>query len=205
MKTITKRLSVLLTAVAIICSSQTNAQGLKGDKKKREDNKSNETSSSSSGGMSGYKTGIGLRGGFEGGLTIKHFIKSDRALEGILSRGWGYGGARITGLYEIHKPFPGAKGLDWFYGAGAHIGFYNGDYYGYRSYNGGYYDKDGDWHPDGYRRNYVTFGIDGILGLEYQFNEIPFSVGLDIKPYFDFVGRGDHFGDGALSIRYTIK
>ena len=32
-------------------------------------------------GQSSYKTGIGLRGGFEGGLTIKHFIKSMQPLK----------------------------------------------------------------------------------------------------------------------------
>ena len=197
MKTLTKTVAILFTVAALTFNSNTYAQG---DKMKT------GSSSSSEGGQSGYKTGIGLRGGFEGGITLKHFIKSQRALEGILSRGWGYGGIRITGLYEIHKPFPGVKGLDWFYGLGAHIGFYNGSYYGYYgNRGGGYYDKNGKWHPTGYRDQYTTVGIDGILGLEYQFTEIPFSVGLDIKPYFDFVGRGDNFADGAFSIRYTIK
>lgn len=95
--------------------------------------------------------------------------------------------------------------MDWFYGLGAHIGFYNEGYYGYKCDRDGYYDKDGDWHRGECKDRYTTVGIDGILGLEYQFNEIPFSIGLDIKPYFDFVGRGDHFGDGAFSIRYNIK
>lgn len=39
-----------------------------------------------------YKTGIGLRGGWIGGLTVKHFIKEGKALEGIFSSGWGYRG-----------------------------------------------------------------------------------------------------------------
>jgi len=199
MKTITKTIAVLFTASMLILSCDTYAQGLKGDKDKK------SGSSSSAGGQAGYKTGIGLRGGYEGGITLKHFIKSDRAIEGILSRGWGYGGMRITGLYEIHKPFPNVKGLDWFYGVGGHIGFYNEDYYGYRCDKDGYYDKDGDWHSGDCKKNYTTIGIDGILGLEYQFAEIPFTIGLDIKPYFDLIGRGDHFGDGAFSIRYTIK
>lgn len=197
MKTIIRALVILLTA-AVTISTDSQAQGLKGDKDKKKDE-------SKGGGAAGYKTGIGLRGGWEGGLTIKHFLQSHRAVEGIFSRGWGYGGVRITGLYEIHKPFPGANGLDWFYGVGAHVGFYNEHYYGYKCYNGGYYDRDGDWHPGKCRDRYTTIGIDGILGLEYQFNEIPFTIGIDIKPYFDLVGRGDHFGDGALTIRYTIK
>lgn len=157
-------------------------------------------------GQPGYKTGIGLRAGLEGGLTIKHFIKGNKAIEGILSRGWGYGGVRLTGLFEIQKPFPAAKGLSWFYGFGAHIGFFNGNYYGYYGHlGGGYYDKHGVWHPNGYQNYYPAVGIDGILGLEYQFAEIPITMGLDIKPYFDIIGRGNHFGDGAFSIRYILK
>jgi hypothetical protein len=152
-----------------------------------------------------YRTGIGLRLGYESGLTIKHFISGNGALEGILSRGWRYGGLRITGLYEFQKGFANAKGLEWFAGIGAHIGFFDGGYYGYRHYGEGYYDKNGNWHPTGYRDRYTTVGIDGILGLEYIFAEVPFSVSLDIKPYFDLIGRGDHFGDAALSIRYVIK
>lgn len=167
-------------------------------------NAQNNKNQSSGGGQAGYKTGIGLRGGWEGGLTVKHFMGDKKAIEGILSRGWGWGGYRITGLYEIHKSFPGADGLDWFYGAGAHIGSYNEKYYGYKCYNGGYYDNKGNWHPGGCRR-YLTLGIDGILGLEYQFTEIPFTLGVDIKPYIDLVGWNDHFADGAFSLRYTIK
>lgn len=169
-------------------------------------NAQNKSTESTSSGGSPYKTGLGLRLGYESGLTIKHFISSTSAVEGILSRGWGYGGFRITGLYEFQKSFAKVEGLDWFIGIGAHIGFYNSGYYGYYGYNGsGYYDKNGRWHPDGYRDRYTTVGIDGILGLEYTFDEVPFSISLDIKPYFDLIGRGDRFGDGALSIRYTIK
>lgn len=157
------------------------------------------------GGGSGYKTGIGLRGGLESGITLKHFIKDGTAIEGIFSRGWGYRGMRITGLLEIQKPINSVEGLNWFFGLGAHIGFYNGAYYGYYGHvGGGYYDKHGNWHPNGYRSSYTTFGIDGILGLEYQFADFPFTIGLDIKPFFDFVGRGDHYADGAFSIRYVF-
>jgi hypothetical protein len=165
-------------------------------------------STSTSLGDQSYKTGIGLRLGYESGLTIKHFVSANGALEGILSRGWGYGGFRITGLYEFQKAFANGKGLQWFAGIGAHIGFYNGNYYGYRYYGyygEGYYDKNGNWHPTGYRDHYTTVGIDGILGLEYVFADVPLSLSLDIKPYFDIIGRGDRFGDGALSIWYVIK
>lgn len=178
----TKAFLVLFAMIVLTCSSSVYAQ------------------------ESGYRTGIGLRLGLEAGLTVKHFIKEHRAIEGIISRGWGYGGIRITGLYEVHKPFPQAKGLDWYFGFGAHMGFYSGHYYGYYGYAGsGYYDKNGDWHATGYQDFYPAIGIDGILGLEYQFEEIPVTIGVDIKPSFDIIGWGHHYGDGAFSIRYILK
>ncbi len=156
--------------------------------------------------MAGYKASVGLRGGSESGITIKYFIKSDVALEGILSTNWGYGSKKITGLYEIHKPFPDAAGLDWFYGVGAHIGLYSGSYYGYYGYSGdGYYDNKGKWHSTGYKSNYTSIGIDGIIGLEYQFEEIPFTISLDAKPYIDIIGNSSRYMDYAFSLRYVFK
>lgn len=194
-----KTISTLLTVCALTLSFASYSQK---DKKKKEGviRASSEENSSS------YKTGLGVRFGFESGLTLKHFIKSNRALEGILSSGWGYGGLRLTGLYEIQKPFPDVQGLNWFVGIGAHIGAYNGRYYGYYGYNGtGYYDKHGKWQPTGYRNNYTSVGIDFIAGLEYQFAEFPFTIGLDVKPYFDLLGPSEHYLDGALTIRYILK
>ena len=166
---------------------------------------------SEEGGEEGYETGIGLRGGNEGGLTIKHFIQDGAAIEGIFTTGLGYNGFgnrsfRITGLYEIQKPLPNAKGFDYFYGVGAHIGSYSYYSYGYNGYNGnGYYDKHGNWHSGTYKDNYISVGLDAIIGLEYQFTELPFTAGVDLKPYFDIInGRGSYF-DFAFSLRYVIK
>lgn len=157
-------------------------------------------------GESGYKTAIGIRAGGQSGITIKYFVKSNHAIEGIISTGWMYRSSRLTGLYEFHKPFPDAKGLDWFVGMGGHIGSYPGAYYGYYGYyNGGYYDKHGNWHPTGYRANYMALGIDAIFGLEYEFVGLPFTISLDVKPYVDLFGGGGDFLDGAVSFRYILK
>jgi hypothetical protein len=137
-----------------------------------------------------YTTAIGVRFGFEGGLTVKHFISSDRAIEGIFSRGWNYPGFRLTGLYEIHAGAFDVDGLSWFYGIGGHIG--NGKY---RK------DRWGNYNHEG-----TVIGIDGIIGMEYRIQEIPFSVSLDLKPAIDILGlKSNYFGDVALSIRYIIK
>ena len=109
-------------------------------------------------------------------------------------------------MYEIQKPLPNASGFSYFYGIGAHFGSYDGSYYGYYGYSGsGYYDKHGKWHPTGYKEHYTSLGIDLILGIEYKFSSVPFTLGLDIKPYWDFYGYSNHYYDEALSIRYTLN
>lgn len=134
-----------------------------------------------------YNTGIGLRGGLSAGLSVKHFISSDTAIEGILSSRWR--GFDITGLYEIHNEINSLDGLNWFYGFGAHIGFWNGSHA-----NWGDEDKD-----------YTVIGLDGILGLEYNFKEVPFNISLDWKPTLNLIGYSGFWADGgALSVRYIF-
>lgn len=135
-----------------------------------------------------YGTGVGIRGGFSQGLTLKHFLDESDAVEGILA--WNNGGFVITGLYEIHKPAFDTPGLNWYYGFGGHVGFWN-NYSGSR------------WWGEG--GNHSLIGIDGILGIEYSFEEIPINLSLDWKPAINIIGHTGVWGDsGALSIRYIF-
>lgn len=136
-----------------------------------------------------YRTGIGLRGGFESGLTVKHFTHEKSALEFILSSRWR--GFELTGLYEVHIQAFDVERLKWFVGFGAHVGFWNGDYpYKY-------------WGTPG--TSYTVVGLDGILGLEYSFTEVPINLSLDWKPAFNFIGYSGFWADGgAVSIRYIF-
>lgn len=134
-----------------------------------------------------YKTGIGLRGGFSSGITIKHFISGNAALEGILATRWR--GFHIVGLYEVHNSLP-TPGLNWYFGGGAHMGVWQG-------YNGHPWFKDS--------RSYSVFGVDGILGMEYNFSQIPLNLSLDWKPAFNLIGwQGLWMDDFALSVRYIF-
>ncbi len=141
--------------------------------------------------QSGYSTGIGLRGGAASGLTIKHFIKSDAAIEGIISTSFKYRGTVITVLYEKHAQAFNTSGLQWYYGLGGHIGFYDGHYY---------YDRKHDRYYDD---NVMGVGVDGVLGLEYYIRDIPFTIGADVKPYIN-IPRGGGFWDTALHVRYVF-
>lgn len=134
-----------------------------------------------------YSTGIGLRGGFSNGLTIKHFVSERNALEGIFSSRWQ--GFLITGLYEYQNQFANTERLNWYIGFGGHIGFWNGN--------------NVKWGNSG--TNYTVVGIDGILGLEYNFVEVPINIGVDWKPAFNIAGYSGFWGDGgAVSIRYIF-
>jgi len=133
-----------------------------------------------------YRTGVGLRGGYVSGVTVKHFIDQPTAIEGIFS--FGIWGINATGLYEIHARAFDVQGLNWFYGFGGHIGQWNDDY------------------PllDG-RGQFAVIGLDAIIGLEYAIQEIPFTLSADWKPTLNFWGYPGFIGfGGALSIRYVF-
>jgi len=127
-----------------------------------------------------YTTALGVRIWDGGGITLKHFF-NDRNAGELIGYFW-RNGVRFTGLYEIHGDITGAKGLRWYIGPGAHIGFYNSKY------------GDGSFG-----------GIDGVLGLDYKFNGAPINVSLDWQPSFEFGdNRGFYGGWGGLGIRYTF-
>lgn len=133
-----------------------------------------------------YNTAIGLRGGFANGITIKHFVSDKAAFEGIIASRWR--GVELTALYEIHGRAFDTDRLNWYAGFGGHVGFWDGN--------------DTRWGDD---RSYTVIGIDGILGLEYNFLEIPINFSVDWKPAFNLFGYSGFWADGgALSIRYIF-
>ena len=143
-----------------------------------------------------YTTALGIKVWGDGaGISLKHFISTNRALEGV-AYFWNHG-TRITGLYEFHFDIDNAPGLKWYIGPGAHIGFYNNDGY----YNNGNYNNNININNTG-----GTFvGIDGVLGLDYKFKGAPINLSLDWQPSIEFGdGRGFVGGWGGLGIRYTF-
>lgn len=131
--------------------------------------------SSTSGGP-GYQTALGIRLGYPFGITLKHFISSQNALEGVIGVGYGF---NVSGLYEHHMPISGAPGLNWYVGAG--LSFYSWQNYG------------------------ASLGILGALGLDYKFSGAPIDLSLDWLPGIYVSGyNGFAAGGGGLGIRYTF-
>lgn len=135
-----------------------------------------------------YQTGLGIRVGFDNGLTVKHFIADRNAIEGIVS--FYRQGLLITGLYEIqnNNAFK-VDHLDWYYGFGGHLGFWN--------------EGNSPYNED--NKSNTVIGIDGIIGLEYTLTEIPVSLSLDFKPLINLIDDSGFYGDFALSVRYVFK
>lgn len=134
---------------------------------------------------SSYRTALGVKF-YPGAITIKHFIQSDRALEGIAYfHNYGF---RFTGLYEIHGDINGAEGLKWYVGPGAHIGAWNNHWE--------------DKYPS--REGGLQIGIDGVLGLDYKIQGAPINVSLDIQPFFNIANYAYFDVWGGLGIRYTF-
>ncbi|WP_324672058.1 hypothetical protein [Hymenobacter sp. GOD-10R] len=157
----------------------------------------------------GYQTGIGLRaGGYSSGLTIKHFMsgKNNVAVEGLVTTEYAAHGARFTLLLEKHVPVKDLKGLQFYYGAGAHLGAYRGRYYfeDVRYRRGKKYDYYYVYYVDEDRAR-IAGGADLILGFEYKMDDLPFVIGVDYKPFFEvFNGYTGFYQDAAVNLRFTF-
>lgn len=134
-----------------------------------------------------YKTSLGIRAGVPVGVTVKHFLSSTNAVEGILASRWS--GFVITGLWEVEHWTGQYPGLNWYWGAGAHLG----------TWSEGYNPRLNQTYSG------VVLGADGIIGLDYTFDEIPLNLSLDLMPTINLIGYTGWGGiNGALSIRYVF-
>jgi hypothetical protein len=134
---------------------------------------------------SSYQTAIGVKF-YPGAISIKHFTNDYTALEGLVNF-WDHG-FRLTGLYEIHGDIDGAPGLKWYVGPGAHIGFYNSGVYHDYYYSGGT----------------VSFGLDGVLGLDYKISGAPIALSIDVQPSLELLNHAYFDVWGGLGVKYAF-
>ena len=127
-----------------------------------------------------YKSAIGLRLGYPISASYKTFISDPGAIEVFAGfRSWtGYSWFNIGGLYEHHAEIPGADGLKWYFGGGASAFFW--------SYDSNFIDSGSS----------TSFGLLGVIGLDYKFAEAPINLSVDWIPTFFVNGYGSGFGGG---------
>ena len=125
-----------------------------------------------------YNWAIGVRGGVTAsGITVKYNFDPANAIEGIVDFAQGF---NLYALYERNIPVI-AEGFNFYYGAGANIGSWG--------------------HHDGE----FTFGIDGIVGLEYKIASLPLAFSLDYKPNLNLIQKAKfHATDFGLGIKVAF-
>ena len=134
-----------------------------------------------------YETAIGIRLGYDNGISGRHFFMPFHAVEGIVS--FSPNSFKITGLYQFQQIFLEFDNLDWYVGAGMHIG----------SLTRSRQQALGANHA-------FLLGFDLIAGVEYAFPTLPFALSLDWKPSFSITQRtNDWFYGFGLTLRYTFR
>lgn len=92
-------------------------------------------------------------------------------------------------------------GLHWYYGLGAQFRYQTYDFeYRYKI------DGNPNWYiARGERVSDFDLGVDGVLGLEYRFKTVPFSVFTDITLFMEVVDEPFLFwSQGGVGIRYNF-
>ncbi|MEM0938522.1 MAG: hypothetical protein AAF600_00330 [Bacteroidota bacterium] len=148
-----------------------------------------------------YDKSGGIRLGSTSGLTYKKFVTENEAAEMMLSGR--NNGIQFTTLYHFHRPiefsFNDRFYLHW--GIGGHIGYEKYDDLAKILSNA---EGDEFIYEE---RSFFVMGVDAGLGIEYRWLEVPVTLGLDLKPYFNFIGMRytrTKFWDAGISFKYVF-
>lgn len=148
-----------------------------------------------------YDRSSGIRLGGSSGLTFKKFIVDEQAVEVIVSNR--KSGIQLTLLYLMHQPMHVSFNDNFFfyYGVGGHVG---------SEEHGGIDKQLANLDPASFNyvnKNYLTLGIDGMIGIEYRMLEVPITLSIDLKPYMNYVDlrkvKAD-FWDASIAIKYVF-
>lgn len=143
-----------------------------------------------------FNQSAGIRVGLSSGFEYRIFTDDANSYRLLLStRGHG---AQLHALKEFHQYelFSFTDQLVFYYGGGIHAGFTSWDEY--------HYQNNIRWADT---RTAFVAGIDALAGLDYVFYEAPISLGVEVKPAIDILGRkmfDFHLWDFALTIRYLF-
>lgn len=211
-------------------NNRSSSRGNKNNRSSSNSGSSNNGNRSKSNSSYGRTWGIGLRAGDPAGLTIKKY-SGNNAWELNIGRTayWGrysyYDAFYDYRAYELYRKvefkdywvdralgiqlrylwqkdlnLDGLSGLQWYYGLGGQIKSVAVKYH-YK-----YEDQWGNKYDNFYSTaNYINLGIDGIIGLEYTFQEIPLSIFTDINLFLEvYRSLFNIHPQGGLGIRYNF-
>lgn len=140
-----------------------------------------------------FEHAVGIRGGLTSGFEYRFYTDDANSYKFLL--GTRDDGVQLHAFKEFHQydMFNFTEHLVFFYGAGMHIGYERWQKY--------YVQENTSWYE-----NNTAFlaGLDGLVGVEYQFYEVPVSLGFEAKPYFDLLGR-EVFNIELFDFAFTLK
>jgi hypothetical protein len=148
-----------------------------------------------------YEQSAGIRLGGSYGLTYKKFFNEIDAIEFLF--GGREEGIHLTITYQFNKPLNLSRNETFFlyYGVGGHTGF---EKYPTKTLINSQAPESEFIYEN---KSHFTMGVDAIVGLEFRLLTAPITIGLDMKPYFSFIGfrytRTD-FWDTSLSVKYVF-
>ena len=143
-----------------------------------------------------YTSAIGARLGSPLAASYKYFMDEYAAIEGYVGiRPYSFGGFfSLSGAYLRHQKIIDVQGLQWYYGGGASIYFWN------FTSRTNFLDND---------LSNTTFGVQGYIGLDYTLGRAPISITADWIPTFFFGGTRpvNSFGAGfgSVGVRYILS
>lgn len=140
-----------------------------------------------------FKQAVGIRAGYTGGVEYRIYTNDENSYKFLL--GSRERGVIAHAIKEFHRYglFTFTDQLNFVFGAGIHAGYERWDQLYYR-FNSSYFAT----------KTAFIAGLDGLAGLEYMFLEIPLSVGIEAKPYFDLFGR-EMFDLQLFDFAFTVK
>ena len=126
-----------------------------------------------------FERSVGLRYGGSNGIFFDVLNEDLSTYRFMLT--WREEGRQVTAMkyYQHYKSDKIPKYLSFYYGFGAHAGYVKWVQYK-QDIEHGYYWED------------VTspaLGLDGLIGLSYDFERAPVSLLCEVKPYFDIWGK----------------
>jgi len=138
-----------------------------------------------------YRAALGIKFLWGISATGKFFLKDKAALEAIVHYD-GMGGLgtalNLTALYEYHGNFA-VPGLRWYLGGGASLGY---------AKLKGFEDSELD-------SSTLSYGLDGVAGLEYKIDKLPIAISLDWQPGYSLNSGGGFISkSGGFGIKYTF-
>ncbi len=148
-----------------------------------------------------FERQLGVRLGTMSGITGKVILNKQTAIEGTL--GFRKGGLQLYTLLQSYKLLDKNTNQNWYlyFGGGAHVGYING------------YNKVRRWsNTAGYylEEEFTSgpvFGLDAVMGVEYNFPSSPLTVFAQIKPLVElqsFNKVRTYFYDVAIGITYRF-